>query len=44
LQQTIAAFTIAQCWRRNWEHVAPFFAFPESVRGIYDRQDSNWRD
>ena len=21
-------------WRRNWEHVVPFFAFPESVRRI----------
>jgi putative transposase len=25
---------IAQSWRRNWEHVIPFFAFPESVRRI----------
>jgi len=25
---------IAQSWRRNWEHVVPFFAFPESVRRI----------
>ena len=23
-----------QSWRRNWEHVVPFFAFPESVRRI----------
>ena len=23
---------IAQSWRRNWQHVVPFFAFPESVR------------
>jgi len=23
---------IAQSWRRNWSHVVPFFAFPESVR------------
>lgn len=23
---------IAQSWRRNWEHVIPFFAFPEAVR------------
>ena len=26
--------TIAQSWRRNWEHVIPFYAFPESVRRI----------
>jgi len=25
---------IAQSWRRNWEHVIPFFAFPEAVRRI----------
>jgi putative transposase len=25
---------IAQSWRRNWQHVVPFFAFPESVRRI----------
>lgn len=25
---------IALSWRRNWEHVVPFFAFPESVRRI----------
>ena len=24
----------AQSWRRNWEHVIPFFAFPEAVRRI----------
>ena len=23
---------IAQSWRRNWERVIPFFAFPEAVR------------
>ena len=23
---------IAQSWRRNWDHVIPFFAFPEAVR------------
>jgi putative transposase len=23
-----------QSWRRNWQHVVPFFAFPESVRRI----------
>ena len=23
---------IAQSWRRNWEHVIPFFAFPVAVR------------
>ena len=25
---------IAQSWRRSWQHVVPFFAFPESVRRI----------
>jgi putative transposase len=25
---------IAHSWRRNWQHVVPFFAFPESVRRI----------
>lgn len=25
---------IAQSWRRNWEHVIPFFAFPVAVRRI----------
>lgn len=25
---------ITQSWRRNWEHVIPFFAFPEGVRRI----------
>jgi len=25
---------IAQSWRRNWQHVMPFFAFPEGVRRI----------
>lgn len=25
---------IAQSWRRNWEHVIPFFAFPGAVRRI----------
>ena len=25
---------IVQSWRRNWDHVVPFFAFPESVRRI----------
>jgi putative transposase len=25
---------IAQSWRRNWQHVVPFFAFPEAVRRI----------
>jgi len=25
---------IAQSWRRNWEHVVPFFAFPEGLSGI----------
>lgn len=26
--------TIAMSWRRNWDHVVPCFAFPESVRPI----------
>lgn len=26
--------TISQVWRRNWERVTPFFAFPESVRKV----------
>jgi len=26
--------SIAQAWRRNWELVIPFFAFPEAVRRI----------
>jgi putative transposase len=25
---------IAQSWRRNWEHVIPFFAYPEAARKI----------
>ena len=25
---------IASSWRRNWEHVIPFFAYPEGVRRI----------
>jgi putative transposase len=25
---------ITQSWRRNWELVVPFFAFPEGVRRI----------
>ena len=25
---------IVQSWQRNWEHVVPFFAYPESVRRI----------
>jgi putative transposase len=25
---------IGQCWRRVWENVVPFFAFPEAVRRI----------
>lgn len=25
---------MAQCWRRNWEAVIPFFAFPAAVRRI----------
>ena len=30
---------IAQSWRRNWELVIPFFAFPEGVRRIIDTTD-----
>jgi putative transposase len=32
---------IALSWRRNWDHVIPFFAFPESVRRIilHDERD-----
>ena len=25
---------IAQAWRRNWDRLIPFFAFPEAVRRI----------
>ena len=28
--------SIAQSWRRNWEHVIPFFAFPVAVRRIIE--------
>lgn len=24
--------SIAQSWRSNWEHVNPFFAFPQDIR------------
>lgn len=27
--------TITQSWRRNWDQVVTFFAFPESVRRIF---------
>jgi transposase-like protein len=43
-QEALAAFetgpwgrkypTIAQSWRRAWEHVIPFFAFPPEVRRV----------
>ena len=26
--------TIVQSWRRAWEHVIPFFAFPPEVRRV----------
>jgi putative transposase len=26
--------TISQVWRRNWERVIPFFAFPEEIRKV----------
>ena len=31
---------IALSWRRNWTHVVPFFAFPESVRRIIYTTDA----
>ena len=31
---------IAQSWRRNWELVIPFFAFPEGVRRIIYTTDA----
>jgi putative transposase len=40
---------IAQSWRRNWEHVIPFFAFPVAVRRIIyttdeiDKRNLRWR-
>ena len=40
---------IAQSWRRNWERVIPFFAFPEAVRRIIyttdeiDKRNLRWR-
>ena len=26
--------TISQQWRRNWEHLTPFFAYPEDIRKV----------
>ena len=26
--------TISQMWRRNWEHVTPFFAYPAEIRKV----------
>jgi putative transposase len=26
--------TISQVWRRNWERITPFFAFPEEIRKV----------
>jgi len=26
--------TISQIWRRNWDHVTPFFAFPAEIRKV----------
>lgn len=26
--------TISQVWRRNWEHIIPFFAFPGEIRKV----------
>jgi putative transposase len=34
---------ITQSWRRNWQHVVPFFAYPESVRRVIGAQDRRWR-
>lgn len=34
---------ITQSWRRNWEHVIPFFAFPEGVRRIIYTTDASRR-
>jgi len=31
---------IAQSWRRNWEQVIPFFAFPEGIRKIIYRTNA----
>jgi transposase-like protein len=30
----VEKYPIAQSWRRNWERVIPFFAFPEAFRRI----------
>ena len=41
--------SIAQSWRRNWEHVIPFFTFPVAVRRIIyttdeiDKRNLHWR-
>ena len=26
--------TISQMWRRNWEHLTPFFGYPEDIRKV----------
>ena len=26
--------TISQMWRRNWEHLTPFFAYPAEIRKV----------
>ena len=26
--------TISQSWRRNWEHITPFFAYPADIRKV----------
>ena len=26
--------TISQTWRRNWEHLTPFFAYPADIRKV----------
>jgi transposase-like protein len=26
--------TISQMWRRNWEHLTPFFAYPADIRKV----------
>jgi transposase-like protein len=32
--ELVGGTAIVQSWQRNWEHVMPFFAYPESVRRI----------
>jgi transposase-like protein len=32
--------SIADSWRRNWEHVIPFFAYPPEVRRVIYTTDA----